>query len=61
MAKKVIQRLLNSAMVEWWGRVQVTDPNTDDMIWAAAIRPTSEDQQEASYVRVSNQRTYPEQ
>ena len=31
------------------------------MIWAAAIRPTSEDQREASYVRVSNQRTYPEQ
>ena len=39
----------------------MTDPHTDDMIWAAAIRPTSEDQREASYVRVSNQRTYPEQ
>jgi len=54
VAREVIQRLLKSAVVEQWGRVQVTDPNTDDMIWAAAMRPTSEDQREASYVRVSN-------
>ena len=56
VAKKVIQRLLKSAVVEQWGRVQVTDPDTDDMIWAAAMRPLSEDQREASYVRVSSQR-----
>jgi hypothetical protein len=52
VAKKVIQRLLKSAAVEQWGRVRVTDPDTDDMIWAAAMRPASEDQREASYVRV---------
>jgi hypothetical protein len=54
VAKKVIQRLLKSAVVEQWGRVRVTDSDTDDMIWAAALRPTSEDQREASYVRVSD-------
>lgn len=61
VAKKVAQRLLKSAVVEQWGRVQVTDPDTDDMIWAAAMRPASEDQREASYVRVSSQQTYVEQ
>jgi hypothetical protein len=61
VAKKVIQRLLKSAVVEQWGRVRVTDPDTDDMIWAAAMRPASEDEREASYVRVSNQNTYTEQ
>lgn len=59
VTKKVIKRLLKSAVVEQWGRVQVTDPDTDDMIWAAALRPPSEDQREASYVRVSNQKTCP--
>jgi hypothetical protein len=54
VVKKVIQRLLKSAVVEQWGRVRVTDPDTDDMIWAAAVRPTLEDQREASYVRVSH-------
>jgi len=44
VAKKVIQRLLKSVVVEQWGRVWVTDPDTDDVIWAAAIQPTSEDQ-----------------
>jgi hypothetical protein len=52
--KKEIQRLLKLAAVEQWGRVRVTDTETDDMIWAAALRPTSEDQREASYVRVSD-------
>jgi len=54
VAKKVIQRLLKSAVVEQWGRVRVTDPDTDDIIWAAAMRPTMEDEREASYVKVSN-------
>jgi len=58
VAKKVIQRLLKSAVVNQWGRVRVTDPDTDDMIWAAALRPKSEDQREASYVRVSDQYAY---
>jgi hypothetical protein len=40
--------------VRQWGRVRVTDPDTDDTIWAATLRPTSEDQREASYVRVSD-------
>jgi hypothetical protein len=60
VAKKVIQRLLKSAEVEQWGRVRVTDPDTDDIIWAAALRPHSEDEREASYVRVSNQNTHSE-
>jgi hypothetical protein len=56
VTKKVIQRLLKSVEVEvgQWGRVRVTDPDTDDTIWAADLRPTSEDQREASYVRVSD-------
>ena len=60
-AKKVIQRVLKSAVVEQYGRVRVTDPDTDDIIWAAALRPSSEDEREASYVRVSNQNTHSEQ
>ena len=44
VAKKVIQRLLKLAVIEQWGRVQVIDPHTDDMIWAAAMRPTLEDE-----------------
>jgi hypothetical protein len=55
IAKKVIQSLLKSAEVKQWGSVRVTDPDTDDMIWAAALRPISEDQREASYIRVSDQ------
>ena len=54
VAKKIIQRLLKSANVVQWGRVRVTDPDTDDMIWAAAMRPTAVDQREASYVKVSH-------
>ena len=54
---KVIQRLLKSAGVKQWGRVRVIDQDTDDMIWAAVLRPASEDQREASYVRVSDQNT----
>jgi len=57
-ANKVIQRLLKSAEVKQWGRVRVTDPDTDDTIWAAALRPPSEDQREASYVRVSDLKIY---
>jgi len=60
VAKKLIQKLLKSAVVEQWGRVQVIDPDTDDTIWAAALRPASEDQREASYVKVSNQNIHPE-
>lgn len=60
MTKKVIQALLKSAVVEQWGKVQVIDPDTDDKIWAAALRPTSEDQREASYIRVSDKAMYPE-
>lgn len=61
MEKKVIQRLLKSAVVEQWGRVRVIDQDTDDTIWAAALRPASEDEREASYVRVSSWITDPEQ
>lgn len=60
VAKKIVQRLLKSAVVEQWGRVRVTDQDTDDMVWAAAVRPTSEDEREASYVRVSGQSTHKE-
>ena len=52
--RKVIQKLLKLGEVQQWGRVRVIDPDTDDTIWAAALQPTSEDQREASYVRVSN-------
>ena len=60
MAKEVVQRLLKLAEVEQWGRVQVIDPDTDDTIWAAALRPALEDEREASYVRASDQNTHPE-
>jgi hypothetical protein len=52
--RKVIQKLLKSGEVQQWGRIRVIDPDTDDTIWAAALRPASEDQREASYVRVSS-------
>ena len=61
VAKKVTERLLKSAVVEQWGRVHIIDPDTDDMVWAAKMRPTSEDEREASYVRVSGWNTYTEQ
>jgi hypothetical protein len=51
--KKVIQGILKSAEVEQWGRMRIIDPSTDDTVWAAALRPASEDQREASYARVS--------
>lgn len=57
VTKKVIKGLLKYAEVEQWGRVRVIDPDTDDVIWAAALRPSSEDQREASYVKVSSQET----
>jgi hypothetical protein len=55
VGKKVVQKLLKSAEVQQWGKVRIIDPDTDDTIWAAALRPTSEDQREASYVRVGIQ------
>lgn len=58
VGKKVIQNHLKLAEVGQWGRVRITDPDTDDTIWAAALRPTSEDQREASYIRVCAQDAY---
>ena len=48
-------------MVEQWGRVRITDPDTDNTIWAAALQPILEDEREASYVRVSDWKAYLEQ